>query len=178
MTHYWTDARLAGQVVRWHTAPMARRETVGEHSWQVARLVLAFWPDAPRDLLVRALLHDVGEVASGDVPFPVKSSNPALGREIERVEHSGHLAMCIPWGLPSMPQTETAWLSVLKLADLVDMWETAAQEAMMGSRFGRDIIDRLAPAIQQRRLDLASTMPDVAMRVETYINRRQLEWKL
>jgi hypothetical protein len=178
VTNYRQDPRLAGQVVRWHTVPMLRRETVAEHSWQVARLALAICPDLPRDVLVRALMHDVGEIASGDVPFPVKANNPVLRREMDRVERSGHLAMCIPWGLPSNQPIDDAWASVLKLAEMIDMWETGAQEQVMGSQFGREIADRLVEIIRQRCLDLQPSMPEVAERAEQYVGRRQREWAL
>lgn len=59
------------------TAP-GRYESVAEHSWSVALLTLLAAPDLPDDLdrlrlLELALVHDLGEAISGDVPAPLQT---------------------------------------------------------------------------------------------------------
>ena len=60
------------------TAP-GRFESVAEHSWSVALLALLAAPDLPDGLdrlrlLELALVHDLGEAISGDVPAPSQQS--------------------------------------------------------------------------------------------------------
>jgi len=59
------------------TAP-GRFESVAEHSWSVALLTLLAAPDLPPGidrlrLVELALVHDLGEAISGDVPAPLQT---------------------------------------------------------------------------------------------------------
>lgn len=58
-------------VRRWHTNPHMSHtvDPTGYHSGRMAILALAIWPDASRDLLASCLTHDLGEYASGDIPW-------------------------------------------------------------------------------------------------------------
>lgn len=67
----------AGRVRRWHTNP-GLEQSVAEHSWGVAVLLLLENPDVSKDLLIAALLHDAHEVSFGDIPSPAKQAYPAL----------------------------------------------------------------------------------------------------
>lgn len=61
----------AGFTCRWHTHPhlSSTQDRLDGHQGRVARLILALWPDAGRDLIISALTHDDGESITGDVPF-------------------------------------------------------------------------------------------------------------
>ncbi len=76
-----SDPRQAGLVRRYHTWAVTRDQTVAEHSWQVARVLLAIWPDVPRHLIIHCLTHDLGERAGGDLPYPVKRDSAILVAE-------------------------------------------------------------------------------------------------
>jgi 5'-deoxynucleotidase YfbR-like HD superfamily hydrolase len=65
------QTRLAGKVQRAHIIPHQGSYSVAEHSWGVAMLCMALWPDSP-GLLPYALSHDVHEGWLGDVPANVK----------------------------------------------------------------------------------------------------------
>jgi 5'-deoxynucleotidase len=72
-----TESRIAsiidaGGVVRWHTHGRSLSQSVAEHSWGVAAIVLLLKPDASAALLRAAILHDVHEVVLGDIPSPLK----------------------------------------------------------------------------------------------------------
>src|SRR5947208_2732904 len=90
------DPRRAGRVLRYHTWPHIRPQTVAEHGWQVARILLAWWPSASQELVNHCLFHDVGEVAAGDVPFPAKRDDEALRRTHDSTEMDAYLKMTIP----------------------------------------------------------------------------------
>lgn len=67
----------SGQVRRWHTEP-GLNQTVGEHSWGVAAIVLLLKPDASAELLKAAITHDWHESTFADIPSPTKLAFPGL----------------------------------------------------------------------------------------------------
>lgn len=64
----------ASRVVRWHTASVLHRETLGEHHGMVAQLLLLIFPDCSKEALAYAVTHDVGELITGDIPSPTKDA--------------------------------------------------------------------------------------------------------
>lgn len=72
MTHTTDIQRVfyAGLTTRWHTNPHLAQtcDRLDGHQGRVARLILALFPDASRDLLIAALTHDDGESVTGDIP--------------------------------------------------------------------------------------------------------------
>jgi 5'-deoxynucleotidase YfbR-like HD superfamily hydrolase len=69
---------LATMVMRWHTHPHLSQtnDPVGYHSGRMAILGLDFF-GIDGDLLAACLTHDLGEYATGDVPFgsPIKNEH-------------------------------------------------------------------------------------------------------
>ncbi len=178
------DPRMAGCVERYHTWPHLRKQTNAEHSWQVARLVLAIWPECRRELLVHALVHDIGEIGTGDIPFPVKRDNPEVKKATDMVERRAHLTMCIPWSLPAPPNTTNLERKVLKIADMMDMWEWSLQEQAMGNQFANIVRQRtggwLCSLLKTTDLTLAeSEIPawaEILRRMSEYMQRRIAIW--
>ena len=60
------------EVQRYHTVTTLRRETVGHHSHGVAMLCVLLCPSASAELLKAALMHDLAEQITGDIPSPAK----------------------------------------------------------------------------------------------------------
>lgn len=62
-----------GDVRRWHANPDHRLrdsgDTIHAHQWRVAALILHMNPTPSPDLIRAALLHDVAETITGDVPW-------------------------------------------------------------------------------------------------------------
>lgn len=75
-------------VRRWHTNPdlCHTLDPVAAHSGHMGILALDIWgKDASRELLAACLVHDLGEWASGDIPFPAKT-DPELREAADRLE--------------------------------------------------------------------------------------------
>lgn len=174
----WKDPRWALQVLRYHTWPHVRAQSVGEHSAQVARILLAIWPEAPRHVLVHCIVHDVGEVQAGDPPYPSKRMNPDLARGHARVERDAHLAMCIPWSLPA-PQNLTDFEKwAFKLAEFIEMWEWGLHEGNLGNRYADLVALRCMEAIEGMRDNAWSEAEELHARgirggLSQYIARRR-----
>lgn len=168
-----TDPRRAGGVLRYHTWPHLKPQTVAEHSWNVARILLAIWPEAPTHILREALFHDIGEIASGDAPYPSKKNNPKFGEEHDKLEDSARLAMCLPWRVPPPADLSPEEKVVLKLAHFIEMMEWAYDELTLGNQFAQIVADDCRE--EARRLILTDlpipgTVRDLA---SSYMDRRE-----
>ena len=139
-------AREASGVLRFHTARTIHDETVGQHSFNVCNLLLMMTNgELSRDLLIAALLHDMGEPAVGDVPSPVKRAMPLPVREeLDRLE-SEAVATIHPY-FPTLSVEESM---TLKLADLLDGLMKCRDELRLGNRGIRDIGDRYVSYIHE-----------------------------
>ena len=86
----WVNHAMNGAAVkRYHTIPTINSETVGEHSFGVAMMVLAITEQkASANLLKAALFHDMAEQHTGDVPFPSKKAFPIVKFALEAAEES------------------------------------------------------------------------------------------
>ena len=95
MTHKTSIQRVfyAGLTTRWHTNPHLAQtcDRLDGHQGRVARLILALWPEASRDLLIAALTHDDGESVTGDIPatYP-KSDKRKVAEAFARNDIWGH----------------------------------------------------------------------------------------
>ena len=176
MRDHRSDPRSAGEVSRWHTWPMLRGGTVAAHSWHVARIMLAIHPSASREALVEAIFHDIGEIVTGDPPYPVKADNPVFGTEAKRIEGEARLKMASPWGVPAPSQGLSnfdRWL--VKLADIVEMWEHAREEMFMGNK-NAIIVEARASMLAKDHMRKCPSPVDeteIAERLDRYMSRRE-----
>lgn len=181
------DARLAGRVLRYHTWPHIKQQSVAEHSWQLLRILLCIWPNAPRNVLAYVVRHDCGELTTGDAPYPVKADNPILGNEMNRVEKEG-LDMQIERGFlldsPDISETER-W--VVKLAEFIEMWEWGLEEQLLGNQFAKLVAQRCIKVVWTRistdarmtfKAGSAALQLAVAERARDYVNRRTSIWPI
>lgn len=135
------DPRQAGLVRRWHTVVHLSPQSVGEHSWQLCRILLAIWPSCPAHMLIHAITHDVGELRVGDMPSPAKTSLD-LSDVLHKAEKSAHLKMCVPWALPAPVVLTEQESVVFKLVECIDMYEWALYELELGNRTAKFIRSR------------------------------------
>lgn len=150
-THPQTlDPRASGHVMRYHTWPHVRVQTVAEHSWQLARLLLMVWPLAPRHLVVDALFHDLGERVTGDLPYPTKANDSELKARMDLAENRARQQMATRWCAPCLTgsnRTTADEQTYLKLLEFVEMWEWALDETALGNKNAVLIRDRCADGI-------------------------------
>lgn len=116
------------QVKRFHTIPTVSENTVGQHSHGVAMFcMLMAGQEASANLLKAALVHDLAEQYTGDVPSPAKR---VLGvrKAFGEVEDALLATVDYDIELTSVEQV------VLKLADCADGMMFCAKERMLGNR--------------------------------------------
>lgn len=91
MTHITTYDRLqfiyaGSKTKRFHTSDTLTTQTVGEHSFGVAMLVLLILPRCRKEVLLAALCHDLAEHKVGDMAAPVKRAYPELKEKLQKME--------------------------------------------------------------------------------------------
>ncbi len=127
---------IGAEVKRYHTHTTLREETVGHHSHGVALLCLLLRPDASARLLRAALLHDMAEQVTGDIPSPAKRlyglSEQVHEREVQVLESS-------LWYWPELDADERR---VLKFADLAQGALFCHREIELGNSRFSAIYDR------------------------------------
>lgn len=164
------DPRSAGKVTRYHTWERLREQSVGEHTWQLLRIILAMHPSASRELLVYTMFHDVGERVTGDVPFPVKREHPEIKAAFDRMEHEATLQMATRWGAVAGVVLADEEHNLLKLAEFVEMMEWGLDEMALGNK-NAELVYRRCYAQAARML--GEPLPSgVQQWAERYIMRR------
>ena len=157
-----SNARFAGQTLRYHTWPIHRQQSVGEHTWQCCRIYWQIFGPLPPEASTYLIWHDAGELAVGDLPFPVKAQNPTLKAKIDWLEEEAVVRM----GGPISSKYDEVIKRRAKCADLIEMWEMGHTELLLGNKFAKPIIDDIRKAIQELPLT-----PDDAVAVEAYLNK-------
>jgi len=133
------SCRLAGGVKRYHTWPTLTEQGVGEHSFHILRIFYQIWgPDRLTPAVSSAILwHDLGEIATGDVPFQVKAKYPQMSEPLTLAEQEkmDELAR-----FPIPPLTGiNKWR--VKICDILEMYEFGLHELMLGNQYAHPIIN-------------------------------------
>ena len=128
---------LAGsEVKRYHTVTTLMTETVGHHSHGVAMLILLMNPDASADVISFALMHDLAECETGDIPSPAKKRfgiNEQISIDEKKIMLSHGLK------LPYLSREERR---LLKLADIAQGALFCLREMELGNSKIRLVFDR------------------------------------
>ena len=145
------------EVSRWHTRQPIFAETVGHHSANVA-LLIHYLSDgeASKDLLYAALIHDVGEFYTGDLPAPLKKDDPGLGERVHELDYKYLQQQNID--PPHLVESEK---NLLRAADVLDLLFTSRLEIQCGNSDYKEVFQRgldyiamvQLPAKQQARVN-------------------------
>jgi hypothetical protein len=127
--------RMAGLVRRYHVWPVLRQQTVGEHSWQVARIYEELFGAPPAHVERYIRYHDAAEVVIGDPPYPVKAQSPALKKAYDALERVALADLGIV--LPELDPIEKVRV---KIADWMELTEFGMEERERGNLLAIPII--------------------------------------
>lgn len=145
------NLRNAGAVTRYHTARMLRTQNLAEHSFGVALIILQAYPAASPRLLAAALYHDLAEVATGDLPAPVKWDNAGLKAMVEHVEARYERKMGLDMELSEGER------HILKWADMFELVLWCWEEYQLGNTYALEIMWRGVHFLQH---ELHAPTPD------------------
>ena len=145
--------QAGSEVVRYHTIHTLQRETVGHHSHGVAMLCAIIDPDCSANLLKAALLHDLAEHETGDLPSPAKRAY-GIGAQVSELEDK--LLIEANLEIPYLFKHEER---TLKLADIAQGALFCVREIGLGNSKLRVVFDRymsyaeaLNPTAREREL--------------------------
>jgi 5'-deoxynucleotidase len=94
-SHFFAHLARMKLIQRWPLMRSISKENVSEHSLQVAFVAhaLALIKNKkyggsvnPERIALKAMYHDSSEVLTGDLPTPIKYSNPDIAKEYKKIE--------------------------------------------------------------------------------------------
>lgn len=124
--------RSGGEVVRLHTVRTILQHNVAEHTFGamlIGRELCEALGINPLNVMTHLLYHDVDEVATGDVPAPVKWANPGLAEQYKKIAEEFNDLHGVP--IVELSDTEK---KIVKAADYGDLAFRCLQEMKMGNR--------------------------------------------
>ncbi len=127
--------RAGGAVRRYHTRTTIGHQTVAEHSWGVAAILLHIC-EPSAELLRAALYHDVAEYDTGDVPAQAKRSSLTLAASLSELERD------IEASLQIAPACTLEELKLLQIADLLELLWYCLEQRKLGNTTIDDIWER------------------------------------
>ena len=153
---------FGAEVRRYHTLTTLQTETVGHHSHGVALLCGVLEPHAHARLLMAALVHDLAEQVTGDIPSPAKREL-GIGNDLHELEET----LLRKAGFPQ-PVLGPSELRTLKLADLAQGALTCVRELQLGNSRMRIVLDRYVSYaesmnLQGREAELFNTIKGMAV---------------
>jgi 5'-deoxynucleotidase len=158
------DMARASHVKRWGIINTVRPQTMAEHSFMVALITLellhelSIKVDGPMEILnivIGALVHDLPETRTGDIPTPGKALiDGAAGTNLlEQIEHA--LLPTVPYTGGLIPTFAT---HLIKLADLIADYHFLCDNSAGPYAFA--IKDQLYERVLTKCRYCAQAMPD------------------
>lgn len=155
-----------GRVLRYHSAPIHRKQNLATHQWEVAIILEHIWPKCSKELLLMALTHDCAESFTGDLPAPVKAQHPEIKKLLKELELQGEIELGIQFG----EFTDKERLAVKHADILSGMWFTH-QQIRAGDRDARCIAQKWY-SFYQELAPLNHTSRQLVMEIENYECKR------
>jgi 5'-deoxynucleotidase YfbR-like HD superfamily hydrolase len=127
--------RAGGAVRRYHTRTTIGHQTVAEHSWGVACILLEIC-DPSVELLGRALYHDVAERETGDIPAQFKRSSSLLMSLLDELTENVEDDLGIACKLTKEEEC------FLRAADILELLWYCLEQRQLGNTTLDDIWER------------------------------------
>lgn len=146
------DLRQAAMTRRCHTVPTIGHQTVGEHSYHVAMLVLELSGGQPSlNLMKAALYHDLAETATGDVPATTKWRSPLLKNKLDTMETVFNNRHGLTVTLTADEEL------VLKWADSLELGFYCIDQLMYGNRHVKEMYENITKHLMTLQVPLGCT---------------------
>lgn len=158
------DPRRAGLVRRYHAQPHLIPQSVGEHTWQLLRIITTIWPDVPRSVIMYTIYHDIAEGCTGDLPYTTKLASQEIKQHMDALEDAATTQMRRLWGTPQTNEPTVEEKAFVKACELVEFAEYSWNERRMGNVYIDAVLQRVLPRIHAVKLS------------ETYLNTRFHEY--
>lgn len=121
--------RRGYRVLRYHANPTIVPDTIGQHSANVAMLCsILLGEKCTKKLIMYALMHDLAEQWTGDIPYPFKARNPVVKQTLDKAEE--RFLFVNELDIPTLSGME---YDVFKAADILDLTYAAMDEVTKGN---------------------------------------------
>lgn len=154
------QTRSGGRVERCHGIPHQGSYNNAAHSWGVAMLLHAIWPEDFGRLALNCLSHDVAEAWVGDVPAPTMRYVPGLRQQLGALE--GRL--CEALGLPREDAMAPEDHAKLKACDRLEFWLWCREQRLMGNSFAAEAQEELERYLIETPLPARAQLLFIALR--------------
>jgi len=142
-----SSRRHAGNVKRYHAWPTIQQQTNADHTYHVLRIYMELFGCPVEDVLDYIMRHDLGEITSGDTPFPAKLTVPGLKEATLGAEQQG--LELLGYETPALLPVEQ-WR--VKICDMLEMLEFSQVEVGLGNSYAL-MIDRNIRHYLEKHLD-------------------------
>ena len=137
---------------------------MAEHQNRVTTLYVELWGMPRAEVLYYCSTHDMGEQTAGDTPYGAKRLVPSLGQAVNEAEGLGFEALKI-----SMPKLSLLEYTQFKICDLLEMYETAVVEKLMGNALAGPPITSCVGAALSLAVEVRDEHPEVLTRVQEWL---------
>ena len=126
------------QLIRYNTRTRITNESVAAHTFFVSLFCLKLFEELNisiekrYEILVKALLHDIGEVFTSDIPHTIKADNHVL-REIFNDLEKKYLEENWSSYITILESTDQLSYEILKLADIYSILQYTMTECHLGN---------------------------------------------
>ena len=147
-----TTDRLAlvlsgGSVRRYHQDGSVHPQSVSDHTWRALIILLHFWPEISRQVLLAMIYHDVAERYIGDIPATVKLNSPEISNTLNDMEVEFTQFLNLPMKRDLSPTDYHR----LKCADYIELCITCRVQS---GRRARQIYERGVDLVSKHLLNL------------------------
>lgn len=165
------DVYRASDVKRWGIVKTLRAQSVAEHSYQVAmiarRLCLGYGLDSDQTARVvwAALVHDLSEVLTGDVPTPTKRL--FIGKRLDQFEQRIQFCGEPTCTILNTGQGEAQGVPIERIVKMADVIEAIAFLTLNScSDHGDEIREQLNRKLHDYGCDVALSVLDETLHAE------------
>ena len=127
------------QLIRYNTRTRITNESVAAHTFFVSLFCLKLFEELNistekrYEILVKALLHDIGEVFTSDIPHTIKADNHVLRDIFDDLEKK-YLEKNWSSYIPILESTDQLSYEILKLADIYSILQYTLTEERLGNK--------------------------------------------
>jgi 5'-deoxynucleotidase YfbR-like HD superfamily hydrolase len=139
MLHFY-ELYAAGAIKRWHVAHTIKEQDLAAHSWGVAMICAHIEPKNYK-LMMAALVHDLSESETGDIPYQVKKIHVKLAKEAKEVEGLFNRYHGLEFNLTEYEE------HCLKWADMFELYLFTLREMGMGNQYMLQVHNRAVEAL-------------------------------
>lgn len=152
---FMSDIYALKYIIRYNNTPKIQNESVAEHSFFVASIILKLYEEYDFDLtkaLIMSITHDYVEIYISDVPRNVKDRFPALNESLNIVESQAWRTFFPQFEklIEEFEDKKTKEAKIVKLADSLSILQYTKTEVKLGNEgYMKLIYDTVQPQVKE-----------------------------